>query len=59
MFTALHRLARRHAQFLKDATGTYLCLGHAKGLDNATIGYVLTHPRSFPKAGRRDTAEAE
>ena len=60
MFTALHRLARRHAQFLRNVTGTsYLCLGHAKGLDNATIGYVLSHPRAFPKAGRGRTAEPD
>lgn len=60
MFSALHKLARRHAQFLKAATGaSYLCLGHAKGLDNGIIGYILTHPRHFPKAGRKGHPAAE
>lgn len=60
MFSALHGLARRHAKLLRSATGTsYLCLGHAKGLDNAVIGYVLTHPRYFPKSGRKGVKPVE
>jgi hypothetical protein len=55
MFSAFHRLGRRHADALKTATGkSYICLGHAKGLDNALIGYVLTHREHFPRPGRKD-----
>lgn len=60
MFTELHRIAQRHAEVLKSKTGrSYICLGHAKGLDNAIIGYVLSHPRFFPRTGgkKRSTSE--
>lgn len=60
MFSALHLLARRHADVLKASRdGSYLCMGHAKVLDNAIIGYVLSHPRLFPKPGRKGLAIAE
>jgi hypothetical protein len=54
MFSALHLLARRHADTLNAAAGkAYLCMGHAKALDNAIVGYVLSHSRLFPKPGGR------
>lgn len=35
-------LARRHAQSIRSASGDgYLCLGEAKVLDNAIVGYML------------------
>lgn len=60
MFTALRRIATKHATLLRSITGTsYICLGHSKGLDNAVIGYVLSHPKLFPRPGRKGRVTAE
>src|SRR5207249_9322811 len=37
VFPLLAGLAKRHEATVKKATGTYLCLGHAKALDNAIV----------------------
>lgn len=48
MFRVSHRLAARNAETLRDVTGTtYLCPGHAKGLNNAIIAYVRAHDDIF------------
>lgn len=52
MFGALHRLATRNAGYVREVTGSYMCLGHAKGVDNAIIGYVESDPDPFGQAER-------
>jgi len=57
VFTPLHRLALRQADALRGLAGSYLCGGHAKGLDNAIVGYVLLHGEHFGKADLAESAE--
>lgn len=47
VFEALAVLAKSHEADVRKATGGYICLGHAKALDNAIIGFVLSHPERF------------
>jgi hypothetical protein len=61
VFASLASLARRHAVAVRKATGSYICLGHAKALDNAIVGFVLNHPERFagllPPPTRQDQKE--
>jgi hypothetical protein len=42
IYPRMHALAQMHAPALRhEAESGYLCQGHAKGLDNAIVGYVL------------------
>ena len=59
VFPLLAGLAKRHEATVKKATGTYLCLGHAKALDNAIVGFVLNHPEHFPGKRQQPPAEEE
>jgi hypothetical protein len=43
----LAALAKRHEVAVRKATGTYICLGHAKALNNAIVSFVLNHPERF------------
>jgi hypothetical protein len=44
VFPHLCHLARRHSKEVRSATRrSYLCQGEAKVLDNAIVGYMLTH----------------
>jgi hypothetical protein len=46
IFGALHALALEHRGEIEVATNhTYHCLGHVKALDNAVVGYLLSHPK--------------
>ena len=47
IYPPLAALAKRHEVAVRKATGTYICLGHAKALDNAIVGFVLNHPERF------------
>lgn len=47
VFPPLAALAKRHETAVSKATGSYICLGHAKALDNAIVGFVLNHPDHF------------
>lgn len=48
MYNIFYRLADRNKETLHEVTGeSYLCHGHAKGLDNAILGYVRTHEEIF------------
>ena len=59
VFPLLAGLAKRHEATVKKATGTYLCLGHAKALDNAIVGFVLNHPEHFPGKRQQPPADEE
>jgi hypothetical protein len=56
VFSTLAALAKRHEAAIREAIGSYICLGHGKVPDNAVVGFVLNHPELFPKisARRRD-----
>ncbi len=44
IYPHLVRLSRQHAASVRAAaSGGYLCRGHAKAIDNAIVGYMLTH----------------
>jgi hypothetical protein len=60
VFSSLAVLAKTHEAVIREAVGSYICLGHAKALDNAIVGFVLNHPERFPdkSARRRDRREA-
>jgi hypothetical protein len=47
VFTSLAALAKRRDAPVRGAIGSYICLGHAKALDNAIVGFVLNHPEHF------------
>jgi hypothetical protein len=47
IYPPLAALAKRHEVAVRKATGTHICLGHAKALDNAIVGFVLNHPERF------------
>jgi hypothetical protein len=54
VFTSLAPLAKRHEAAIRKAIGTYICLGHAKALDNAIVGFVLTHAEHFGGGSSQD-----
>jgi hypothetical protein len=49
VFSSLAPLAKKHEAAVREAVGSYICLGHAKALDNAIVGFVLNHPERFAR----------
>jgi hypothetical protein len=55
IFSSLAPLAKKHEAAVREAVGSYICLGHAKALDNAIVGFVLNHPERFSRQPRGST----